>query len=118
MYDTRMRSAAEGTKPAGRFFEGEKWLVLTGLLGFLLAGICAGWVLLYGGPVPPEGNVSHAISFNAALGLFLLSTAAITPFSQMGTRSSSSFDGLTFMLLCMLTLRKQCKIFAALTRGS
>jgi hypothetical protein len=98
MYDTRMRSAVEGTKPAGKFFEGEKWLVLTGLLGFLLAGICAGWVLLYGGPVSPEGNVSHAISFNAALGLFLLSTAAITPFSQMGTRGRSFFRWTYIML--------------------
>ncbi|MGG1658573.1 hypothetical protein [Brevibacillus sp. NRS-1366] len=77
--------------PAVRFFEGEKWLVITGLLGFLLAGICAIWVMLYGGVVEPKGDVSKAFSFNAALGLFLLSTAAIVPFSAMKTRSRAFF---------------------------
>ncbi|MGG4342995.1 hypothetical protein ABEW68_15250 [Paenibacillus lautus] len=68
------------------FFQGEKWLVYTGLLGFLLAGLCAYWVMLYGGPVAPYGDVSKAFSFNAALGIFLLSTAAILPFSGLGTK--------------------------------
>ena len=78
-------------KPAVKFFEGEKWLVLTGLLGFLLAGVCAVWVMLYGGPVAPDGDVSKAFSFNAALGIFLLSTAAIIPFSAMGAKSKVFF---------------------------
>lgn len=79
------------TKSSVKFFEGEKWLVLTGLLGFLLAGICAVWVLMYGGPVSPDGNVSNAFSFNAALGIFLLSTAAIAPFSAMGMKGRAFF---------------------------
>ncbi|MBW7458658.1 hypothetical protein ACFOLF_14625 [Paenibacillus sepulcri] len=79
------------TGTGARFFEGEKWLVLTGLLGFVLAGVCAVWVLLYGGPVAPNGDVSKAISFDAALGLFLLSTAAISPLSGMGTRGRAFF---------------------------
>jgi hypothetical protein len=29
-----------------KFFEGEKWTVLTGLLGLIIAGICAIWVML------------------------------------------------------------------------
>ncbi|RNB90438.1 hypothetical protein EDM56_07975 [Brevibacillus fluminis] len=73
------------------FFEGEKWLVLTGLLGFLLSCICAGWVILYGGPVSPNGDVLNAFSFNAALGIFLLSTAAIAPFSGMGPKRRAAF---------------------------
>jgi hypothetical protein len=72
-------------------FEGEKWLVMTGLLGFLLAGICAFWVMLYGGEVSPKGDVSKAFSFNAALGIFLLSTAAIAPLSGMGLMSRAIF---------------------------
>jgi hypothetical protein len=86
-----MSRAVERTNPAVKFFEGENWLVLIGLLGFVLAGICAVWVILYGGPVSPNGNVSNAFSFNAALGLFLLSTAAMTPFSAMGTKGRAFF---------------------------
>lgn len=81
--------ARSHTAPA--LFHGEKWLVYTGLLGFLLAAICAVWVMLYGGPVAPYGDVSKAFSFNAALGIFLLSTAAILPFSGMGKISRSFF---------------------------
>jgi hypothetical protein len=91
MFMERKRKTIEQPKPSVAFFEGEKGLVLTGLLGFLLAGICAVWVLLYGGPVSPNGNVSHAFSFNAALGIFLLSTAAIVPFAGMGPRSKAFF---------------------------
>jgi hypothetical protein len=74
-----------------KFFEGEKWMVLTGLLGILLAGICAVWVILYGGPVAPDGDVLKAVSFDAALGIFLLSTAAIIPFAAMGAKSKKFF---------------------------
>lgn len=92
--DPIMRSVVERRN----LFEGEKWLVLTGLLGFLLAGICAVWVLLYGGTVSPEGHISSAMSFNAALGLFLLSTAAITPLSELGTRGRAFFRWTYIML--------------------
>lgn len=77
--------------PNVKFFEGERWLVLTGLLGFLLAGICGVWVLLNGGPVAPDGDVAKAISFNAALGLFLLTTAAIVPFAAMKSKGKAFF---------------------------
>ncbi|MDQ0902003.1 ABC-type multidrug transport system permease subunit [Paenibacillus sp. V4I7] len=86
-----MKRTGETNKSSVKFFEGEKWLVLTGLLGFLLAGICAVWVLLYGGPVSPDGNISNAVSFNAALGIFLLSTAALAPFSAMGVKGRAFF---------------------------
>jgi len=74
-----------------KLFEGERWLVLTGLLGFVLAAGCGIWVLLFGGQAAPDGDVSKAISFNAALGLFLLSTAAISPISGLGRRSRTFF---------------------------
>lgn len=86
-----MNQAVVGKKAAVTFFEGEKWLVLTGLLGFLLAAICGVWVLLHGGPVSPDGDVMKAFSFNAALGLFLLSTAAIMPFTALGKISREIF---------------------------
>lgn len=80
-----------GIKPLVKFVEGEKWLVLTGLLGFLLAGICGGWVMVYGALVAPEGDMSKVFSFNAALGIFLLSTAVTLPLSAMGRKSKSFF---------------------------
>jgi hypothetical protein len=80
-----------GSSPGVKLFQGERWLVMTGMLGFLLAGICAVWVLLYGGPISPRGDVSKAVSFDAALGIFLLSTAAISPLSAMGERSKAFF---------------------------
>lgn len=79
------------TKRKLRLFEGERGLVLTGLLGFILAVLCGVWTLINGGEVAPGGDVSKAFSFNAALGIFLLSTAAIAPFSAMGARSRSWF---------------------------
>jgi len=85
-------------KPGIRFFEGEKWLVASGLLGLLLAGICAVWVMLYGGKVAPEGDVSKAFSFNAALGVFLMSTAAIVPFSAMSAKGRAFFRWSYIML--------------------
>ncbi|TBL80589.1 hypothetical protein [Paenibacillus thalictri] len=72
-------------------FAQEKGLALTGLFGFLLAGICAVWVVLYGGEVAPRGNVANAFSFDAALGVFLLSTAAIAPFSAMSAKGRVFF---------------------------
>jgi hypothetical protein len=79
------------TERSPKIFEGEIWLVLTGLLGFLLAGFCAIWVLFNGGPISPNGDVAKALSFNAALGAFMLSTAAIVPLSAMGGKSRSFF---------------------------
>jgi hypothetical protein len=87
-----MRNYVLGGPSSGtKLFQGERWLVMTGILGILLAGICAVWVLLYGGPISPDGDVSKAVSFNAALGIFLISTAAISPLSALGKRSKMFF---------------------------
>ncbi|SFD77039.1 hypothetical protein SAMN05216378_1356 [Paenibacillus catalpae] len=81
----------QGVVRQQRLFEGERGLVLTGLLGFILAAFCGIWTLINGGEVAPGGDVSKAFSFNAALGIFLLSTAAIAPFSGLGARSRVIF---------------------------
>lgn len=74
-----------------KWFEGEKALVLTALLGFALAAFCGGWTLLFGGEIGAEGDVSKAFSFNAALGVFLLSTAAVAPYSALRPRGRAFF---------------------------
>ncbi|MFC0213493.1 hypothetical protein ACFFK0_13675 [Paenibacillus chartarius] len=98
IYDEKYRSrAASGThrtrpgRPNVRLFEGEAWLVGIGALGLLLAAGCAVWMLLYGSAVGAEGRISDAFSFNAALGVFILSTAAILPYSGMRARGRAVF---------------------------
>ena len=86
-----MKDYADRQPASIKLFEGERWLVLTGLLGFVLAAGCAVWVLLFGAQVAPDGDVSKAISFNAALGIFLLSTAAIAPLSGLGRKGRAGF---------------------------
>lgn len=68
-----------------KLFEGERGLVITGMLGFILsAGIAI--YLYFQGPIkPPEGNLRDAFSFNAAIGIFVLSIAAILPITRFGT---------------------------------
>ncbi|MEC0244447.1 hypothetical protein P4H65_01275 [Paenibacillus chitinolyticus] len=72
-------------------FSGERVLIWTGLAGLVLAAFMAVYVTLYGSIVLPEGNVESAFSFNAALGVFILSIAAILPLAAMGSRSRKVF---------------------------
>jgi uncharacterized membrane protein HdeD (DUF308 family) len=47
---------AMGSKSSPKLFEGERWMVLTGLLGFILAVICVIWIWMNGAPVAPNGQ--------------------------------------------------------------
>lgn len=99
--DARTRNRVDAkTQSIIQLLREEKALTLTGLLGFLLAGVCGIWVLIFGETVPPDGNVLHAFSFDAALGLFLLSTAAIAPFSGLGAKGRMFFRR-SFILLAL-----------------
>lgn len=69
-----------------RLFEGEKWLVVTSMIGFLLAAAIAIVILARGPIVLPEGNLQDAFSFHAAIGIFFLSIAAILPFTEYKER--------------------------------
>ncbi|MFC4303710.1 hypothetical protein [Cohnella boryungensis] len=75
----------------GRLFAGERLLIMTGLLGFALAAITALYIGLNGAAVLPEGNLESAFSFNAALGVFILSIAAILPLSVCDSRKRALF---------------------------
>lgn len=87
-----MRSSRKaGPFRPGRLFAQEKALAATGLLGFALAVFCGVWTLIFGGEMGDGGNISKAVSFNAAVGIFLLSTAAIAPYSAMGRGGRAFF---------------------------
>lgn len=69
-----------------KLFQGEQGLVITGFIGFLLSAGIAIYILFKGPIIAPEGNVRDAFSFNAAIGMFILSIAAILPLARFGAR--------------------------------
>lgn len=73
-----------------KLFQDEKSLVITGLIGFILAAGIAVYIFFQGPLIGPEGNVKDAFSFNAAIGMFILSIAAILPLTRFksGTRKA------------------------------
>ncbi|USK32895.1 hypothetical protein LIT25_20270 [Bacillus sp. F19] len=73
-------------EPPMKIFEEEKWLVITGIFGIILSVGIAFYIFFQGPIILPEGNMGDAFSFNAAIGIFLLSIAMILPFARLGTR--------------------------------
>lgn len=76
----------EAMEPRVKLFEGEKWLVITGFVGFFLSMVIACIIFFQGAIILPEGNLKDAFSFNAAIGIFILSVAAILPLANLGVR--------------------------------
>ncbi|MGM0878347.1 MAG: hypothetical protein ACQEWV_27505 [Bacillota bacterium] len=74
-------------EPTIKLFEGEKWLVVTSIIGFVLTAAIAIYILFQGAIILPEGNMKDAFSFNAAIGIFVLSIAAILPFAGLRDRN-------------------------------
>ncbi|KAB7709252.1 hypothetical protein F9802_02885 [Bacillus aerolatus] len=70
-----------------KLFEGERWLVITSLIGFILAAGIAMFIFFRGPIILPEGDLGDAFSFNAAIGMFTLSIAAILPFARLKARN-------------------------------
>jgi hypothetical protein len=73
-------------EPSMKAFEKERWLMITGFFGFILSAGIAIYIFFQGAIILPEGNMGDAFSFNAAIGIFLLSIAAILPFAKLGAR--------------------------------
>jgi hypothetical protein len=70
-------------EPTVRLFEGERALVITGIFGFILSVGIAIYMFFRGSIILPEGNVKDAFSFNAAIGIYILSIAAILPLTRL-----------------------------------
>ncbi|MEC0173506.1 hypothetical protein P4H83_01325 [Paenibacillus favisporus] len=75
---------------AGRLFAEEKLLAWLGVVGFVLAAGIAAYIGMFGPVVPPEGNVASAFSFNAAIGVFMLSIAMLLPLSSLKARARTA----------------------------
>ena len=72
-------------EPTVRLFEGERALVITGIFGFILSAGIAIYMFFRGSIILPEGNVRDAFSFNVAIGIYILSIAAILPLTKLNT---------------------------------
>ena len=60
-----------------------------GLFGVFLGSACVAFGLVLGFRIPPEGNLWETATFDAALGIFILTQAALVPeagFSEKGQR--------------------------------
>ncbi|AOZ94689.1 hypothetical protein PNBC_18280 [Paenibacillus crassostreae] len=73
-------------EPLIKVVEKEKGLVATGIFGFILSAGIALYIFFQGKIILPEGNMGDAFSFNAGIGMFILSIAVILPFAKLGTR--------------------------------
>jgi len=69
-----------------KLFQGEKALIMTGILGFILAFFIKIINFIQGPIILPEGNLDDAFSFNTAIGSFMLSIAAILPLARLSNR--------------------------------
>ena len=87
-----MSSRNDVVEPSVKLFEGERWLVITGILGFILAAGIAIFIFFQGRIILPEGNLGDAFSFNAAIGIFILSIAAILPFARLGSSEKEGYQ--------------------------
>ncbi|MEH7012124.1 hypothetical protein V7087_15150 [Neobacillus niacini] len=79
-----MKANQIAKEPSVKLFEGERALVITGIFGFILSAGIAIYMFFRGSIILPEGNVKDAFSFNAAIGIFILSIAAILPLTSLG----------------------------------
>lgn len=74
-----------------KLFEGEKWLVITSLIGFAFAALIALYISFNGSIRLPEGRLDQAFSFNAAIAMFTLSIAAFLPVSGVSQRKKAGY---------------------------
>jgi hypothetical protein len=81
-----MKASQVENSPSVKLFEGERALVFTGLFGFILSAGIAVYMFFQGAIILPEGNVKDAFSFNAAIGIYILSIAAILPLTRLNTK--------------------------------
>ena len=69
-----------------KLFQGERYLVITGIIGLVFAAICALFIYTNNHIVLPEGNIKDAFAFNAAISVFVLSIAAVLPLAKFSDR--------------------------------
>lgn len=69
----------------------EKMLAYTGFLGLGLGGICQVYIMIFGAKIGLEGDLTKAVSFDVALGIFMITTAIIVSFAKLPSKSLNRF---------------------------
>ncbi|MBC7790014.1 MAG: hypothetical protein H7Z74_08705 [Anaerolineae bacterium] len=86
-------------KTLGRAAATERLLASVGVLGLLLSAVCALVMWLRGSSfIPPEGDLTKAITFNAAVGIYVLTLALYAPLASFSPRGSAHWRGWTIGL--------------------
>src|SRR5262249_52948750 len=70
-----------------RLFHQTKSLLWCGIIGIALATVCSAIAVMRGVMIPPEGDLTKAITFDGAVGIYILTIALLTPlagFTQKG----------------------------------
>jgi hypothetical protein len=87
----------------------ERAVVAVGVMGLVLGLIGLAAIALRGRFVPPEGDLSKAVSFDVALGIFLLTMAVfsgLAPFTERGRRLwSGTLVSLSLISYAMETIQ-------------
>jgi hypothetical protein len=79
---------------AAELLQKEKGLILTGAFGVLLALLSLIFMLVKGNDVPPQGDWIKPITFNFAIGLFIMTTALILPLAKFSVKGHRFFCGM------------------------
>jgi len=69
----------------------EKWLTLTGVLGIVLGIGIQFYIAFFGAKTGIEGDLTKAVSFDLALGIFMMTTAIIVSYANFKPRSLYTF---------------------------
>ncbi|HUP01481.1 MAG TPA: hypothetical protein VM737_08180 [Gemmatimonadota bacterium] len=89
MHKSDERGAAVTSPPSvlRALFGEERLLAGVGLLGLALAAACAAGALLRGTAiVPPDGDLTKPMSFDGAIGIWVLTIAALLPYADSRPR--------------------------------
>jgi hypothetical protein len=71
--------------------ERETLLLWTGIIGIVLGAVCSIFLFVQGNHVPPNGEWMKPVTFNLAVGLFILTTALILPHAGFRRKGRSMF---------------------------
>ena len=99
MYRVRFSElAVEGSvvRTLAALLRRERVVVGCALLGFALAGVCAGVAGVRGSwSVPPEGRLLDALKFEVGVGIYFLTLAMMLPLARMSERGRRWWVGWT-----------------------
>ncbi|MDF2716227.1 MAG: rane protein [Paenibacillus sp.] len=80
--------------------ERETLLLLIGIIGIVLGAVCSIFMFVQGNHVPPHGEWMKPVTFNLAVGFFILTTALIVPHAGFRRKGRSLFR--TVLAITML----------------